>query len=328
MASAPRRLLSDAQWELIPLKNLAEQLPHPAARLARLCHCVGGEDAGGNARPHCGTVRSRPSPGPPHVAARMVASRDHLEELLGRIASMGLSEIFLVGGDVSPPVGPFDSAVGLLEALREINHSLTHIGVTSYPEGHALITDAVLHEALHIKQVLLAESGIEGHAATQMCFRPKSILEWLSAERDSGFSLPVHLGIPGAVDPARLLRIGTRLGVGASLRYLRKNTGAVARLLRPGGYDPSGLVDKIAPHAERLDIAGLHVFTFNAIADTIAWRDTALARRPHGAGDRAPSDCCWRRLRHPRRRNVDICPAPHDAQRRRPASHHHSAARS
>ena len=47
-------------------------------------------------------------------------------------------------------------------------------------------------------------------------------------------------------------------------------------MLRPGGYDPSGLVDQIAPHAEGLDIAGLHVFTFNAIADTVAWREAAL----------------------------------------------------
>ena len=275
-ASGRRRLLQHAQWELIPLRNLAEQLPHlppqsPVSVTASASKTL--EDTLDLTAELC-ALGHHPVP---HVAARMVTSRDHLEELLGRIESMGLSEIFLVGGDVASPAGPFDSAGGLLEALREISHSLVHIGVTSYPEGHALITDAVLHEALHVKQVLLAEAGIEGHAATQMCFHPKAILEWLAAERDSGLNLPVHLGIPGAVDPARLLRIGTRLGVGASLRYLRKNTGAVARMLRPGGYDPSGLVDRIAPHAERLDIAGLHVFTFNAIADTVAWRESALA---------------------------------------------------
>ena len=275
-AQVRRRLLADAQWELIPLRNLAEQLAYlpPAAPVSVTASASKTLEDTLDLTAELRALGHRPVP---HIAARMVRSRDHLEELLGRIESMGLSEIFLVGGDVTSPAGPFDSAVGLLEALREISHSLTHIGVTSYPEGHALITDAVLHEALHVKQVLLAEAGIEGHAATQMCFHPKAILEWLAAERDSGFTLPVHLGIPGAVDPARLLRIGTRLGVGASLRYLRKNTGAVARLLRPGGYDPSGPLDQIAPHAERLGIAGLHVFTFNAIADTIAWRETALA---------------------------------------------------
>ena len=277
-AQVRNRLLADAQWELIPLRNLADQLPYlppesPVSVTASASKTL--EDTLDLTAELC-ALGHRPVP---HVAARMVASRDHLEELLGRIESMGLSEIFLVGGDVTSPAGPFDSAVGLLEALREVNHSLVHIGVTSYPEGHALISDAVLHEALHAKQSLLAEAGIEGHAATQMCFHPRSIVEWLSSERDSGFTLPVHLGIPGAVDPARLLRIGTRLGIGASLRYLHKNTGAVARMLRPGGYDPGGLVDALAPHADRLDIAGLHVFTFNSIADTVAWRDAAVAGR-------------------------------------------------
>ncbi len=277
-AQVRRRLLADAQWELIPLRNLADQLPHlppdsPVSVTASASKTL--EDTLDLTAELC-ALGHRPVP---HVAARMVRSRDHLEELLGRVSALGLSEIFLVGGDVTSPAGPFDSAQQLLEALADLEHTLTHIGVTSYPEGHALISDAVLHEALHAKQALLADAGIAGHAATQMCFHPRSIIEWLSSERDSGFTLPVHLGIPGSVDPARLLRIGTRLGIGASLRYLHKNTGAVARMLRPGGYDPGVLVDALAPHADRLDIAGLHVFTFNSIADTVAWRDAAAAGR-------------------------------------------------
>lgn len=277
-AQVRRRLLADAQWELIPLRNLADQLPHlppdsPVSVTASASKTL--EDTLDLTAELC-ALGHRPVP---HVAARMVRSRDHLEELLGRISALDLNEIFLVGGDVTSPAGPFESAQQLLEALPDLEHTLTHIGVTSYPEGHALISDAALHEALHAKQSLLAEAGIAGHAATQMCFHPRSIVEWLSSERDSGFTLPVHLGIPGAVDPARLLRIGTRLGIGASLRYLHKNTGAVARMLRPGGYDPSVLVDALAPHADRLDIAGLHVFTFNSIADTVAWRDAAVAAR-------------------------------------------------
>ncbi|WP_419945707.1 methylenetetrahydrofolate reductase [Candidatus Poriferisodalis sp.] len=277
-ADARRRLLTNAQWELIPLRNLADQLPRlpPDSPVSVTASASKTLEDTLDLTAELRALGHRPVP---HVAARMVRSRDHLSELLGRIAALDLNEIFLVGGDVTSPLGPFDSAVQLLEALAGIEHSLTHIGVTSYPEGHALISDAVLHDALHAKQALLAEAGIAGHAATQMCFHPRSITEWLSAERDSGFTLPVHLGIPGAVDPARLLRIGTRLGIGASLRYLRKNTGAVARMLRPGGYDPSTLVDRLAPHADRLDIAGLHVFTFNSIADTVAWRDAALGKR-------------------------------------------------
>ncbi|WP_419841459.1 methylenetetrahydrofolate reductase [Candidatus Poriferisodalis sp.] len=275
-------LLTRARWELIPLRNLAEQLPFlpPASSVSVTASASKTLEDTLEVTSELCALGHRPVP---HIAARMVASRSHLEELLGHVDSMGCHEIFLVGGDVTSPAGPFDGAVGLLEALRETAHSLTSIGVTSYPEGHALITDAVLHEALHVKQVLLAELGIEGHAATQMCFDSKAILNWLKSERDSGFALPLHLGIPGVVDAARLARIGARLGIGASLRYLRKNAGAVRRLLRPGGYDPTNLVHRIAPHAEQLDITGLHVFTFNAVADTVAWRNAAVAGRRSGA---------------------------------------------
>ncbi len=282
-------LLAKAQWELIPLRSLTEQLQYlpPGSPVSVTASAAKTLEQTLDLTRELRSLGHHPVP---HIAARMISSRNHLEELLGQIASMTLNEIFLVGGDIATPAGPFDSAVGLLEALREVTHSLTHIGVTSYPEGHTLITDAVLHEALHVKQVLLAEAGIEGHAATQMCFHPDAILDWLRSERDSGFTMPVHLGIPGAVDRARLLRIGTRLGVGASLRYLRKNAGAVGRLLRPGGYDPTGLVDRIAPHATELNVAGLHVFTFNAIADTVAWRDAAVAGRRRPARVRSARD--------------------------------------
>lgn len=272
-----RKLLDEAQWELIPLKNLADQIGHlpansPVSVTASASKTL--EDTL-DLTAELAALGHRPVP---HIAARMVHSKGHLSDLLGRVAAMGLNEIFLVGGDVTEPAGPFDSAVALLETLTGIEHSLTHIGVTSYPEGHALIADGVLHDALHAKQALLADAGIEGHASTQMCFHARAIVDWLCAERDSGLTLPVHLGIPGAVERARLLRIGSRLGIGASLRYLRKNSGAVTRLLRPGGYDPSGLLDKLAPDAERLGIAGLHVFTFNAIESTVAWRNAAIAR--------------------------------------------------
>jgi len=77
------------------------------------------------------------------------------------------------------------------------------------------------------------------------------------------------------------MKIGVRTGVGASLRFLAKNASAVAQLVGPGGYDPADIVDAISPHAERLGIESLHSFTFNAVADTVAWRERITGA--HGA---------------------------------------------
>ena len=61
--------------------------------------------------------------------------------------------------------------------------------------------------------------------------------------------LPVDLGVPGVVDRAKLMTMGVRLGVGASLRFLRKHRSTVTAMLAPGGYDPTELVVGVADDA-------------------------------------------------------------------------------
>ena len=72
------------------------------------------------------------------------------------------------------------------------------------------------------------------------------------------------------------MSMGVRLGVGASLRYLAKNRSTVLSMVAPGGYDPTDLVDDLAPDAAELGIEGLHCFTFNAVGATVAWRDAIV----------------------------------------------------
>ena len=74
------------------------------------------------------------------------------------------------------------------------------------------------------------------------------------------------------IDTTKLLTMGMKLGIGASLRYLRKNRSVVSKLAAPGGYDPMDLLAPMARELETLDIAALHVFTFNQVANTVAWQ--------------------------------------------------------
>ena len=124
---------------------------------------------------------------------------------------------------------------------------------------------------------MLAEAGLEGYCSTQMCFDAPRITSWLTAERTAGMSLPVHLGISGVVDRAKLLSIGVRLGIGQSLRYLRKNRRAVTRLMTAPHYDPNDLLVPLSAQMVELDIRALHIFTFNQVAATVAWREQNLS---------------------------------------------------
>ena len=211
----------------------------------------------------------------PHISARLVHDRAHTRSLAAWMRSLGLLEIFLVGGDVTEP-GGYHDALGFLADLLETDHGLRRVGVTAYPDGHPLIDAAALQAALHGKQQLLGEAGLSGYCSTQMCFDAPRIAGWLSAERRAGMTLPVHLGIAGVVDRAKLLSIGVRLGIGQSLRYVRKNRRAATRLLTAAHYDPNDLLVPLSARFTELDVVGLHVFTFNQVAATVAWRQENL----------------------------------------------------
>lgn len=211
----------------------------------------------------------------PHISARMVRDPAHTRAIATWLRATEVDEIFLVGGDVVQPEHYHD-ALSFLNDLLETDHGLRRVGVTSYPDGHPLIEPAVLHEALHAKQATLAEAGLEGYCSTQMCFDAARIVDWLGAERRAGLTLPAHLGIAGVVDRAKLLSIGVRLGIGQSLRYLHKNRRAVTRLMTVPHYDPNDLLVPLSAHMVALDIRALHIFTFNQVAATVAWRQRNL----------------------------------------------------
>jgi methylenetetrahydrofolate reductase (NADPH) len=204
----------------------------------------------------------------PHVSARTVRSREHLQEVLGRLDAAGLSKLFVIGGDGHAPIGPYASALELLTAIREEALGPRDIGIGGYPEGHPLIDDEILMEAL------VRKAAFASHVATQICFDPSHIARWIARIRELGVELPVVLGMAGAVNRRRLIEVSLRVGVGPSVKYVSKYGGLVARLMKRGGYRPDAFVTLIEPYVANPDyrIRGFHVFTFNQVEATEAWR--------------------------------------------------------
>jgi methylenetetrahydrofolate reductase (NADPH) len=212
----------------------------------------------------------------PHLAARQVEGPEHVARLGRWIREHDVREVFVIAGDAPHAAGPYGDSIPFLRRLLELGAGIERVGIPAYPDGHPLIPDVVLRDALRDKEALLAEAGVTGSVTTQMCFDPARVRQWLLEARTRGLEMPVELGIPGVVHRTALMTMGVRLGVGASLRYLRKNR-AMARMLKPGHYDPSDLVDALAGEARALGITGLHVFTFNSVGDTGAWQRSILA---------------------------------------------------
>jgi methylenetetrahydrofolate reductase (NADPH) len=68
--------------------------------------------------------------------------------------------------------------------------------------------------------------------------------------------------------------MAAKIGVGESTRFLAKIKGVFARLAAPGGFTGETFLQKCAPALGEPGalVEGLHVFTFNQIAETEAWR--------------------------------------------------------
>jgi methylenetetrahydrofolate reductase (NADPH) len=203
----------------------------------------------------------------PHLAARMIAGRGQLERLVAHLETAGIHEAFVIGGDASPPAGDYADAGDLLDDLGSLPHSLARIGVGGYPEGHPLISESGLLEALRRKQ------DQADYIATQLCFDAEALARWVVAIREAGIELPVVVGLPGVVERRKLAEISLKTGVGTSLRYLAKHGRQIATLARSRRYDPTPLARAVAARAEHADlgIGGVHLFTFNQVEATEAW---------------------------------------------------------
>jgi methylenetetrahydrofolate reductase (NADPH) len=208
----------------------------------------------------------------PHLAARLVTGRAHLAGLLDRIAGAGIQEVFVVAGDEPAPVGPYPDALSLLREMAELGRRPARVGITGYPERHPLISDEATVEAMAEK------SPLADYIVSQICFAPETTAAWVADVRARGVGLPIYLGVPGAVELSKLLRIALRVGIGDSMRFIRAQHGVVGKML--GRYSPSDIVDALASYLAdpRYGIAGWHLFTFNEIDKTLAWRDQAAAR--------------------------------------------------
>lgn len=209
----------------------------------------------------------------PHLSARLVRDREHLANIVERCRAAGITGVFVIGGDPTDVPTGFRHAHDLLVALHELDHGFTDIGIGGHPEGHP----EVGHEQLF--QALTDKAPLATHITTQIVFDPKVILSWARELKEHGIDLPVYIGIPGAVHRQKLLRVSAGLGIGESAKFLKKQQSMLWRFFLPGGYSPNSIIDGLAPHLNKPDnaIAGFHVFTFNDLAPTEAWRQRTLS---------------------------------------------------
>ncbi len=267
------RLLENARYEVLPTASvedtLLEHVPRDRELTVTASPSKGLEatvELGERLAGHGYTVV-------PHLAARMVTGRSELAELADRLTGKGITKVFVPGGDAEA-AGDYPDALSLLEDLAVLGSPFEHVGITGYPESHPTISDDLTIQAMWDKRRHAT------HVVSNLTFDPDAIRGFLMRMRGRGITMPLLLGMPGPVDRTKLLAMATRIGVGESTRFLAKHKGTFARLAAPGGFTGQRFLEQCAPALAAPDalVEGLHVFTFNQIPATEAWRTEQLER--------------------------------------------------
>jgi methylenetetrahydrofolate reductase (NADPH) len=210
----------------------------------------------------------------PHVAARVVRDKGHLREILARLDEARVESVFVPGGDSPEPAGDYDCALDLLRDMAEIGHDFEDVGIAAHPEGHPLVDDAELLRLLKEKQ------AYANYLVTQMCFDPDVMISWLRTIRQAGVTLPAWLGLPGVAEIPKLIALSLRIGVGQSVKVLKKQKGLIRKMISAKPYQPDDLLAGLYPYLDdgELDIPGLHLFSFNNVERTERWRMETLGK--------------------------------------------------
>lgn len=264
--------LRDATYEILPFRTAEEKvLAHVPRDIALTVTTTESKGLGPtiDLAVKLGEAGYRAAP---HLAARQVRDRAHLEDVVARLREAGTDGVFVIGGDAAD-AGEYPDALSLLEALKEIGHPFSTVGIGGYPEGHGTISDDLIEQALDAKTPHATQ------VITQLCFDAGTTIGWARTVAADGVDLPIRVGIPGAISRQKLIRVSAGLGLGQSARFLRKQQNMLWRFFLPGGYSPDKLVGRLTPAFAQQDnnLRGFHVFTFNELESTETWRRRWLA---------------------------------------------------
>jgi methylenetetrahydrofolate reductase (NADPH) len=209
----------------------------------------------------------------PHVAARSIRDHGQLEENLRQLRDdADVTEVLVIGGGWSRPVGAFDSSLQLLETGLFGKYGIRRIGVAGHPEGHPSVSDDVLLDALHQKKEFVEKSGAEFFVVTQFCFDAKSVIAWEKKVRTNLGPMAIHVGVPGLASVTSLIKYARICGIGPSVRFLTRGLDKLVKLAKT--WAPDRLLSELSQYKaaeSEFGIKKIHFYSFGELSLIARW---------------------------------------------------------
>ncbi|MBN8818269.1 MAG: methylenetetrahydrofolate reductase [Sphingomonas sp.] len=207
----------------------------------------------------------------PHISARRLLVKEDLNRFLDMLAAqIDLKHVFVIAGDPSEPLGPYDDALAVINSGTLKAYGIEHVGISGYPEGHPDITNEKLAKAMADKVASLKEQGIDYSIMTQFGFDADPVLDWLKQIRSEGIDGAVRIGLAGPASIKTLLRFAARCGVGTSAKVVKKYGLSITSLIGSAGPDPV-IADLVPALGAEHGKVHLHFYPFGGLVKTNEW---------------------------------------------------------
>jgi methylenetetrahydrofolate reductase (NADPH) len=215
----------------------------------------------------------------PHIAARSVKDRAHLEDFVSRLRNEAdVKQVVVLGGAVDVPVGDYSDSMQILETGVLDKHGIKKIGVAGHPEGSPDIKDEDVKAALQWKNAFGERTDAEMYVVTQFVFEAQPIIDWDKKIQAEGNKLPVHIGVPGLATLKTLINHARACGIGPSMRFLTRQAKNVTKLMSVNA--PDQLTSDLAKYwAEDANcgIQRVHVYPLGGLRKSAAWANAVVA---------------------------------------------------
>jgi len=217
----------------------------------------------------------------PHIAARRLSGRGQLTEFL-RTANdeAGVDQILLIAGGRDKPDGPFDDSLQVLKTGVFEQFGIRRVDIAGHPEGHPVAAAKDIMAAMREKLEYARSAGLQMHVVTQFCFDPAAITGYLKTLHSELGNVPVHVGVPGPLSVAGLIRYARLCDIGDSVRYLTRGGSSV---LRMASWRPEDCLDVLREFTNANSshcFAGVHFFGFGGALTTARWLEKLRLGRP------------------------------------------------
>lgn len=215
----------------------------------------------------------------PHIAARAIPSIEILDRWIRRLSVEANVTVALIiaGGNYDKPVGMLASSMDLVKSGVMEGNGIEDLRFAGHPEGHPIISNSGLMEALLAKQMYGEQKRLKVSLVTQFFFDFAALAGWERQLMGCGIHMPVWVGFHGLASPTSLIRQARYCGVGASIDILAKQPAKMFKIAALTA--PDRLIRSMAKHTAEFEhtlFTGCHFFPLGSFEKTAKWVSAIL----------------------------------------------------